>query len=101
MSRPSTCTLPDVALTMPQTMLIRVVLPAPLGPSSAKISPLLTVRLTSLKATTPDAYFLPRSAMARVGFIAATLPQAERDVSIPSVGGLKPSWQRGSTTPAG
>jgi hypothetical protein len=32
MSWPSTRTLPDVALTMPQTMLISVVLPAPFGP---------------------------------------------------------------------
>ena len=31
--------LPALALTMPQMMLMRVVLPAPLGPSSAKISP--------------------------------------------------------------
>ena len=30
---------PAVGVTMPQTMLISVVLPAPLGPSSAKISP--------------------------------------------------------------
>ena len=39
MSWPSTVTLPAVAFTMPQTMLISVVLPAPFGPSSAKISP--------------------------------------------------------------
>jgi hypothetical protein len=29
----------EVGVTMPQTMLISVVLPAPFGPSSAKISP--------------------------------------------------------------
>jgi hypothetical protein len=39
-------TVPVLALTMPQTMLISVVLPAPLGPSSAKISPR---RLRALK----------------------------------------------------
>jgi hypothetical protein len=39
MSWPSTETCPVEGVTMPQTMLIRVVLPAPLGPSSAKISP--------------------------------------------------------------
>ena len=39
MSWPSAVTVPPLALTMPQMMLIRVVLPAPLGPSRAKISP--------------------------------------------------------------
>ena len=39
MSWPSTVTVPPLGLTMPQMMLISVVLPAPLGPSSAKISP--------------------------------------------------------------
>jgi hypothetical protein len=50
MSRPSTVTLPTLALTMPQMMLIRVVLPAPLGPSKAKISPRLIARLMFLSA---------------------------------------------------
>jgi hypothetical protein len=39
MSWPATETLPEVGLTMPQMVLISVVLPAPLGPSRAKISP--------------------------------------------------------------
>jgi hypothetical protein len=39
MSWPSTVTVPEERLTMPQTIEISVVLPAPLGPSSAKISP--------------------------------------------------------------
>ena len=47
MSWPSTVTVPDVALTMPQMMLISVVLPAPLGPSSANISPRRMSRLMS------------------------------------------------------
>ena len=39
MSWPAAVTVPEPGLTMPQMMLISVVLPAPLGPSSAKISP--------------------------------------------------------------
>ena len=56
MSWPSTRTLPDVALTMPQTMLMSVVLPAPFGPSSAKISPRRISRSTSTSARKPVAY---------------------------------------------
>src|SRR5947209_3780073 len=41
-------------------MLISVVLPAPLGPSSAKISPRRISRLMSLRARNPDAYVLER-----------------------------------------
>jgi hypothetical protein len=37
MSWPATLTLPALAVTMPQTIEISVVLPAPFGPSSAKI----------------------------------------------------------------
>ncbi len=40
---------------MPQMMLISVVLPAPFGPSSAKISPRRISRLTLLSAWKPDA----------------------------------------------
>ena len=40
MSWPPTVTVPVDGVTIPQTMLISVVLPAPFGPSSAKISPL-------------------------------------------------------------
>jgi len=36
----------SVGVTMPQTTLISVVLPAPFGPSSAKISPLSISRST-------------------------------------------------------
>ena len=45
MSWPSTATLPALGLTMPQMMLISVVLPAPFGPSSAKISPRLDLEI--------------------------------------------------------
>src|SRR5262245_22841358 len=41
-------------------MLINVVLPAPLGPSSAKISPRRMSRLMFFKAWNPDAYTLER-----------------------------------------
>jgi hypothetical protein len=53
MSLPSATTVPPLALTMPQMMLISVVLPAPLGPSSAKISPRRIVRSTRLSAWKP------------------------------------------------
>ena len=55
MSRPSTRTSPALGRTMPQTMLISVVLPAPFGPSSAKISPLRISRSTCFSACWPDA----------------------------------------------
>ena len=55
MSWPAARTVPRLGVTMPQTMLISVVLPAPLGPSSAKISPLSMSRLMSSSATWPEA----------------------------------------------
>src|SRR5262245_51640014 len=48
-------------------MLISVVLPAPLGPSSAKISPRRISRLMSLRAWNPDAYILERLEIAMTG----------------------------------
>jgi hypothetical protein len=54
MSWPSTVTLPALGLTMPQMMLISVVLPAPFGPSSAKISPLRISRLMSFQRLKPE-----------------------------------------------
>ena len=53
MSCPSAITVPPLALTMPQMMLISVVLPAPFGPSSAKISPRRIVRSIAPSALTP------------------------------------------------
>ena len=50
MSWPSATTVPVVALTMPQMIEIRVVLPAPFGPNRAKISPLSMVRSTRFRA---------------------------------------------------
>jgi hypothetical protein len=55
MSWPSAVTVPVDAVTMPHTMLISVVLPAPLGPSSAKISPRRISRSTFLSAWKPEA----------------------------------------------
>ncbi len=49
MSWPSAVTVPLLAVTMPQMMLISVVLPAPLGPSSAKISPAFDVEIDELQ----------------------------------------------------
>jgi hypothetical protein len=55
MSCPSTATVPVVGVTIPQMMLISVVLPAPFGPSRAKISPRRMVRSTLFSASNPDA----------------------------------------------
>ena len=54
-SNPPTVIVPVEGVTMPQMMLISVVLPAPFGPSSAKISPLLMSRSTAWSAWTPEA----------------------------------------------
>ncbi len=55
MSCPSTSTWPEVGVTIPHTMLMSVVLPAPLGPSRAKISPLRISRSTLFRAFSPEA----------------------------------------------
>ena len=55
MSWPPARTTPSVGLTMPQMMLMRVVFPAPLGPSSAKISPRWISRSMLLSASKPEA----------------------------------------------
>ena len=55
MSWPSATTVPEVALTVPHTTPISVVLPAPFGPSSAKISPRSMLRSMFFSAVKPDA----------------------------------------------
>jgi hypothetical protein len=55
MSWPATVTRPELGVTIPQTMLMSVVLPAPFGPSSAKISPRRMSRLTCFSAWKPEA----------------------------------------------
>jgi hypothetical protein len=52
---------------MPQTMLISVVLPVPLGPGRAKISPRRMSRSTPLRAWKPEAYVLVRERMEMLG----------------------------------
>ena len=53
---------------MPQMMLMSVVLPAPLGPSSAKISPRSISRFTVLSAGgRPGAYVFETSRMLTMG----------------------------------
>ena len=54
MSWPFTVIVPLVGLTMPQTMLISVVLPAPFGPSRPKISPRRISRFVGFSASKPD-----------------------------------------------
>src|SRR5258706_9843999 len=77
MSRPSTRTVPSERLTIPQTMLISVVFPAPLGPSKAKISPRRMSRLTPLSAWKPDAYVLERFDMEMIGGMDATIAEVD------------------------
>src|SRR5262249_40507931 len=60
MSCPSTSTVPVVGVTMPQMMLMRVVLPAPFGPSRAKISPRRISRLMFFRASKPEPNFFDR-----------------------------------------
>jgi hypothetical protein len=55
MSWPPTVTRPSDGLTMPQTIPISVVFPAPFGPSSAKISPRRISRLMFFRAWKPVA----------------------------------------------
>ena len=52
-SKFSTVTFPDVGLTIPHIILIKVVLPAPLGPSIASISPFFIFRFIFFKALNP------------------------------------------------
>ena len=52
---PYAITSPLLGVTIPHTMLMSVVLPAPLGPRSANISPLRISRLIGLSACRPDA----------------------------------------------
>ena len=51
---------PEVGLTIPHTILISVVLPAPFGPSIAMISPCFIFKLTVFKALNPLSYTFER-----------------------------------------
>jgi hypothetical protein len=59
-SKPPTFAVPELALTRPQMIEISVVLPAPLGPSKARISPSSMSRLTFFSAWKPPSYCLDR-----------------------------------------
>src|SRR3546814_19854189 len=67
MSGPSEVTQALPGVTMPQTMLISVVLPAPLGPSRAKISPRRISRSIDLSAWKPEASVLPSALIEMMG----------------------------------
>src|SRR5690348_8013529 len=58
---------------MPHTILMSVVFPAPLGPRSAKISPLRISRSIGFSACSPEAYVFVRPEMEMIGAIAASL----------------------------
>src|SRR3569832_1919587 len=73
MSWPSTRTTPEVGVTLPLLLLFLVVLPAPLGPSSAKISPWPMSRSTLLSACKPDSYVLVSFEMEMMDDMAASL----------------------------
>ncbi len=53
MSLPSKTIMPAVGSTRPQTRLTKVVLPAPLGPMMARISPGMTAKSTPSTAFSP------------------------------------------------
>src|SRR3954470_12372406 len=73
MSWPSAISTPVLGVTMPHMMLISVVLPAPFGPSSAKISPRWISRSTRSSAFRPDAYVLVKLEMEMIGGIVSNL----------------------------
>src|SRR5258706_3072313 len=73
MSCPPAVTDPVVGVTMPQTTLMRLVLPAPVGPSSAKISSFTISRSTFFSAWRPEAYVLVRLEIARIGAMKGTI----------------------------
>src|SRR5574342_226495 len=77
---------PSVARVSPATMLMSVVLPAPLGPRSAKISPARTARSTPARATTsPYRFTSPRTS--------TTGGSTPRNVSPEDAAGLAPAEQ--------
>ena len=82
---------------MPQMMLISVVLPAPFGPSSAKISPRRISRLTFLTAERPDAYVFDRlttEMIGVIGFASVSEDEAYRIASASLSGAASTAWRR-------
>src|SRR5437763_9130861 len=75
-SWPATCATPEVGLASVQSMLIVVVLPAPLGPRNPNTSPVATSNSTPRTAwTSPKFLIRPLTA------IAGGWPLAERSIS--------------------
>src|SRR6185437_6097857 len=65
--RPRNVTDPPVGGVNPEITLNRVVLPDPFGPSTPRISPSATSRLTPARAVTPPYCFLTSRASSRAG----------------------------------
>src|SRR3954468_13130427 len=78
MSCPPTAIAPSEGVTIPQMMLIKVVLPAPLGPRRAKISPRRISSSMRLRALKPDAYVLDRFWMDTAGCMVLAIADAKR-----------------------
>ncbi|MFO0616971.1 MAG: hypothetical protein U0414_30530 [Polyangiaceae bacterium] len=85
-SCPSATIVPRLIVTIPQTMWISVVLPAPFGPSRAKISPRSISRSTDFSATKPSLYVLPTPSMRRMGAMSARSAAAARSEHRPAGG---------------
>ena len=72
-SRPSTVALPVVGLDSPSTMSMVVVLPAPLGPRKATISPCWSSRsMPRTACTSPKALVTPESETAGTLVVASS-----------------------------
>src|SRR3954454_4541115 len=78
MSCPPTAIAPSDGVTIPQMMLMSVVLPAPLGPRRAKISPRRISRLMRFRALKPGAYVLDRFRTETAGCIGLAIADAKR-----------------------
>src|SRR6266478_3265618 len=82
MSRPPKRMTPPSTGRAPDTQLISVVLPEPLGPMRPKRSPALTVRLTRLSAVKPPNRLTSPLISSR-GAMASAAPQAPHEAQDP------------------
>ena len=104
--RPRNSTSPEVGVSTPDSWLNMVLLPAPLGPISARISPAFTLKFMLLLATSPPnrrvTSFTSRIVSPRVGIARRGSAAAESDTrlggaftrSTRSTAGHKPSRAR-------
>src|SRR4051812_35521753 len=76
---PSTAIVPSSGRSRPESILIRVDLPAPLSPSRQTTSPALTLIDTSARATTGPKYFDTERA-STIGFAADAMVLVPSDV---------------------